>query len=289
MKKKILAVLLATGVAATTLLGGSILVSAADDGGNTAQARTLDEIKKDGKIKIGVFSDKNPFGYVDENGDVQGYDIYFGKRLAKDLLGSEDDAEFTYVEAASRVEYLQSAKVDVILANFTVTDDRAEKVDFALPYMNVALGVVSPDSNVIKSLDNWNSKDQMIVISGTTAETYLTENYPDIPLQKYDSYATAKNALENGNGVAWANDNTEVIAFALQNKGYTVGISELGNKDTIAPAVSKGNDTLLDWVNEEIKSLGDEQFFHKDYEETLVDTYGKDYEEELVVEGGAVQ
>ena len=128
MKKKILAVLLATGVAATTLLGGSILVSAADDGGNTAQARTLDEIKKDGKIKIGVFSDKNPFGYVDENGDVQGYDIYFGKRLAKDLLGSEDDAEFTYVEAASRVEYLQSAKVDVILANFTVTDDRAEKV-----------------------------------------------------------------------------------------------------------------------------------------------------------------
>lgn len=129
----------------------------------------------------------------------------------------------------------------------------------------------------------------MIVISGTTAETYLTENYPDIPLQKYDSYATAKNALENGNGVAWANDNTEVIAFALQNKGYTVGISELGNKDTIAPAVSKGNDTLLDWVNEEIKSLGDEQFFHKDYEETLVDTYGKDYEEELVVEGGAVQ
>ena len=169
------------------------------------------------------------------------------------------------------------------------TDERAEEVDFALPYINVALGVVSPDSNVIKSLDNWNSKDQMIVISGTTAETYLTENYPDIPLQKYDSYATAKNALENGNGVAWANDNTEVIAFALQNKGYTVGISELGNKDTIAPAVSKGNDTLLDWVNEEIKSLGDEQFFHKDYEETLVDTYGKDYEEELVVEGGAVK
>ena len=256
MKKKILAVLLATGVAATTLLGGSILVSAADDGGNTAQARTLDEIKKDGKIKIGVFSDKNPFGYVDENGDVQGYDIYFGKRLAKDLLGSEDDAEFTYVEAASRVEYLQSAKVDVILANFTVTDDRAEKVDFALPYMNVALGVVSPDSNVIKSLDNWNSKDQMIVISGTTAETYLTQNYPDIPLQKYDSYATAKSAMENG-GVAWANDNTEVIAFASQNHGYTVGIPSLGSQDTIAPAVSKGNETLLNAINDEIKALAE--------------------------------
>ena len=86
--------------------------------------------------------------------------------------------------------------------------------------------------------------------------------------------------------MAWANDNTEVIAFALQNKGYEVGIAELGNQDTIAPAVSKGNKTLLDWINEEIKSLGAENFFHKDYEETLVDTYGKDYEDSLVVEGG---
>ena len=157
---------------------------------------------------------------------------------------------------------------------------------FALPYMNVALGVISPDSNVITTLDNWNADDQMIVISGTTAETYLTKEYPDIPLQKYDSYATAKNALENGNGVAWANDNTEVIAFAKQNTGYTVGIPSLGSQDTIAPAVSQGNTTVLDWLNEEIKALGEENFFHKDYEETLVDTYGLDYEDELVVEGG---
>ena len=141
---------------------------------------------------------------------------------------------YVSTEAANRIEYLQTGKVDVILANFTVTPERAEEVDFALPYMNVALGVVSPDSNVITSLDSWNADDQMIVISGTTAETYLTQNYPDIPLQKYDSYATAKSAMENG-GVAWANDNTEVIAFASQNPGYTVGIPSLGSQDTIAP------------------------------------------------------
>ena len=289
MKKKILAVLLATGVAATTLLGGSILVSAADDGGNTAQARTLDEIKKDGKIKIGVFSDKNPFGYVDENGDVQGYDIYFGKRLAKDLLGSEDDAEFTYVEAASRVEYLQSAKVDVILANFTVTDDRAEKVDFALPYMNVSLGVVSRDDNVIESLDNWNEDDSIIVISGTTAETYFTDNYPDIELVKFDEYQEAYDALLDGRGDAFSTDNTEVLAWAQQNEGFSVGIESLGDIDTIAPAVQKGNTDLLNAINDEIKSLADEQFFHKDFEETLKPVYGDNINpDDLVVEGGVV-
>ena len=80
----------------------------------------------------------------------------------------------------------------------------------------------------------------------------------------------------------------EVIAFALQNEGYTVGIPELGSKDTIAPAVSKGNQTLLDWINQEIQSLADEQFFHADYDATLAETYGEEYKDELVVEGGVI-
>ena len=245
--------------------------------------RSLDEIKADGTINIGVFSDKNPFGYVDENGEYQGYDVYFAERIGQDL-----GVKINYVstEAANRVEYLETGKVDIILANFTVTPERAEKVDFALPYMNVALGVVSPDSRVITDLSELSADDPVIVISGTTAETYLIANNPEVKLQKYDTYANAKNALENGNGVAWANDNTEVIAFALQNAGYTVGIPSLGSQDTIAPAVSKGNDTLLQWLNDEIVSLADEQFFHKDYEATLAGTYGLDYEDSLVVEGG---
>ena len=247
--------------------------------------RTLDEIKASGIINIGVFSDKNPFGYVDENGEYQGYDVYFARRIGEDLGVT---VNFVSTEAANRVEYLETGKVDIVLANFTVTPERAEKVDFALPYMNVALGVVSPDSRIIKDLSEITADDQVIVISGTTAEDYLIKNNPEITLQKYDTYANAKNALENGNAVAWANDNTEVIAFALQNEGYTVGIPSLGSQDTIAPAVSKGNESLLNWINDEIKALAAENFFHKDYEETLVDTYGLDYEDSLVLEGGGL-
>ena len=245
--------------------------------------RTLDEIKASGTINIGVFSDKNPFGYVDENGEYQGYDVYFARRIGEDLGVT---VNYVSTEAANRVEYLETGKVDIILANFTVTPERAEKVDFALPYMNVALGVVSPDSRIIKDLSELTADDQVIVISGTTAEDYLIKNNPEITLQKYDTYANAKNALENGNAVAWANDNTEVIAYALQNEGYTVGIPSLGSQDTIAPAVTKGNESLLNWINDEIKALAAENFFHKDYEETLVDTYGLDYEDSLVLEGG---
>ena len=248
-----------------------------------AAVKHVDEIKEDGTINIGVFSDKNPFGYVDENGKYQGYDVYFAERLAKDM-----GVKINYVstEAANRIEYLKTGKVDIILANFTVTDERKEEVDFALPYMNVSLGVASRNDNIIKSLDSLGKDDAVIVISGTTAENYMINNYPDVKLQKFDSYATAKEAFENGTGVAWANDNTEVIAFALQNKGYTVGIPNLGSNDTIAPAVTKGNKTLLEWINKDIKKLREEKFFHKAYDKTLAGTYGDEYKESIVAESG---
>lgn len=258
----------------------------ADTAAAGGTARTLDEIKKSDKIVIGVFSDKKPFGYVDENGDYQGYDVYFGNRIAQDL---GVDVEYVSVEAASRVEYLVTAKVDIILANFTVTPDRAEKVDFALPYMKVALGVVSPDGAVITSPDQLNGKT-LIVSKGTTAETYFTENYPDVKLLKFDQYSEAYSALLDGRGDAFSTDNTEVLAWALENTGYTVGIESLGNLDTIAPAVQKGNTELLNWLNEEIKTLGKENFFHKDYDETLAPVYGDAADpDSLVVEGGVVE
>ncbi len=295
MKKKILGVLLAVGIIAGVITGcgnSNTTQNGAENASQasaTAKARTLDEIKKSGKIKIGVFSDKNPFGYVDENGKVQGYDVYFAKRIAKDLLGSEDAVDFVYVEAASRVEYLKSAKVDITLANFTVTDERKEQVDFALPYMKVALGIVSPQKAEITDVNQLKGK-KLIVVKGTTAETYFSKNYPDVTLVKFDEYQEAYDALLDGRGDAFSTDNTEVLAWAKQNKGFVVGVESLGDIDTIAPAVQKGNTELLNWLNDEIKTLAKEKFFHKDFDETLKSVYGDSIDpENLVVEGGVVE
>lgn len=277
--------LFVVGLAACSNSDADSTASSASSSGNTAKARTLDEIKKSGTIRIGVFSDKKPFGYVDDKGAYQGYDVYFANRLAKDL---GVDVEYVAVDPASRVEYLTSAKVDVILANFTVTDERAKQVDFALPYMKVALGVVSPSQNLISLVDDLKGKT-LIVGKGTTAETYFEEHYPDVKLLKYDQYSEAYQALLDGRGDALSTDNTEVFAWALENKGYQVGITSLGDIDTIAPAVQKGNTELLNWLNDEIESLGNEQFFHKDYQKTLEPVYGQTINlDDLVVEGGVV-
>ena len=280
------AALTGCGAAKETTAQGDAATQEAATESSDQVFRTFEEIQQDGTINIGVFSDKNPFGYVDETGAYQGYDVYFAERIAKDL-GVE--VEYVSTEPASRVEYLETGKVDIILANFTVTEERAEKVDFALPYMKVALGVVSPDDKLITDPDDLNGK-KLIVAKGTTAETYFEENYPDVELVKFDQYTEAYNALLDGRGDALSTDNTEVLAWALQNDGYSVGIPSLGNTDTIAPAVSKGNDTLKDWINKEIESLADEEFFHKDYKETLEPVYGKEVDiDSLVVEGGKVE
>ena len=251
-----------------------------------AKARNLDEIKESGKLVIGVFSDKKPFGYVDEYGEYQGYDVYFARRLAEDL-GVE--LELVSVDAPNRVEYLTSAKVDIILANFTVTPERAEVVDFALPYMKVALGVVSPDAVLITSIEELRGK-KLIVSKGTTAETWFTANEPDVELLKFDTYTETFNALLDGRGDALSTDNTEVLAWAIENPGFTVGIESLGSLDTIAPAVQKGNDTVLTYINDEIRTLAAEQFFHADYEATLKDVYGDAVDpDNLVVEGGVIE
>ena len=258
--------------------------SASSNNSNVASG-SLEEIKQRGVVKIGVFSDKPPFGYVDAKGENQGFDVYIGKRIAKDLLGDENKVEFVLVEAASRVEFLQSNKVDIILANFTVTPERKEAVDFANPYMKVALGVVSKDG-AITSIDQLKG-ETVVVNKGTTADAYLTKNYPDINLLKFDQNTETFEALKDGRGVALAHDNTLLFAWARENEGYKVGVSSLGDQDTIAPAVKKGNTELLNWINDDLKKLGKENFMKEAYDATLLPAYGDSIKaEDVIIEGG---
>lgn len=289
--KKIFALILSTLFLVGVLAGCGSTATKTDtkQDAKTASKSSIQEIKDRGKIKIGVFSDKPPFGFVDANGKNQGFDVYIAKRFAKDLLGDESKVEFVLVEAASRVEFLQSNKVDIILANFTVTDERKQKVDFANPYMKVALGVVSPSGSPITSVDQLKGK-KLIVNKGTTAETYFTKNHPDIELLKFDQNTEAFEALKDKRGAALAHDNTLLFAWAKENAGFTVGVPTLGSLDTIAPAVKKGNKELQDWINTELETLGKENFIHKAYNETLKPAYSDTINpEDIVVEGGKLK
>lgn len=258
------------GGSATNASGAS---NAAPAAASNAGGDSLARIKAAGVIRIGVFGDKPPFGYLDANGKNQGFDVEIARNMAQDLLGSPDKIEFVLTEAANRVEYIKSGKVDVLLANFTQTPERAEVVDFAAPYMQVALGVVSPKNAPITSIDQLKGKT-LLVNKGTTADAYFTKNHSDITLQKYDQNTETFDALKDGRGVALAHDNALLWAWAKENPNFDVAIGKLGEPENIAPAVQKGDQALLAWVNSEIAAMKQDGRLVAAYEKTLRPVYG---------------
>ncbi len=241
----------------------------------------LEVIKQRGVLKVGVFSDKPPFGSVDSKGQYQGYDVIIAKRMALDLLGDENKIEFIPVEASARVEFLKANKVDIIMANFTRTKEREKVVDFAKPYMKVALGVISKDG-VIKNIEELKDKE-LIVNKGTTADFYFTKNYPNIKLLKFEQNTETFLALLNNKATALAHDNTLLLAWAKQHPEFKLGITSLGDKDVIAPAIKKGNPKLLEWLNNEIDSLISSDFLKEAYKETLEPVYGDGIKPEEII------
>ena len=254
-----------------------------------AAASYIDEIKARDKLIVGVFTDKPPFGFVNEAGRYVGFDTDIGRQFAKDLLGDENKVEFVAVEPASRIPFLQSDKVDLILANMTVTPERKEAVDFTNPNLKVAVQALVPNDSAVKSLDDLATRT-IIVTTGTTADIWLTKNHPDWKLLKFEKNSESLQALSAGRGDAYAQDNLVLFSWAKQNPGYRVLEEKLGDEAPIAPAVKKGNIELRDWVNAELAKLGEEKFLLKLYDQYVRKELSDDTKpESVIVEGGKWQ
>ena len=249
----------------------------------------LETIKARDKLIVGVFTDKPPFGYVDESGRYVGFDTDIGRELAKSLLGDENKVEFVAVEPASRIPFLQSDKVDLILANMTVTPERKEAVDFTNPNLRVAVQALVPEGSEVKKLDDLAAKTT-IVTTGTTADIWLTKNHPDWKLLKFEKNSESLQALANGRGDAYAQDNLILFSWSKQNPGYRVLDEKLGEEAPIAPAVKKGNIELRDWVNSELARLGEQKYLLKLYDQYVRKELSDDTKpESVIVEGGKWQ
>lgn len=241
-------------------------------GGTKNVGPTVEDIKAAGKIRVAVFGDLPPYGYVKNDGTRAGLDIRIGEQLASDL---GVNPEWVQVNADSRVDALKSDKVDLVLANFTVTEERKKVVDFANPYMKVSIGVASPADALITDPAQLAGKE-LAVTKGTTAEAYFIKNHPEIKLVKFDSKTQQFQAFKDRRVAALADDNSYLFAWTKSNPGFSVGIKEIGEQSFIAPAVKKGDGNLLDWVNAQITKLVSDGFLDKAYNEELKPFFSDD-------------
>ncbi len=243
------------------------------------QARTLEEIKESGVVKIGVLSGKNS--------DFYALDRLLAERIAKDL-----DVELERIELVQneRIDALKSGKIDIAVANFTVTASRKKMVSFAAPYLKTYLGVLAKESASIES--EWDFHFRSVaVVSGTIGENYMQKYHNHHTLVKlYETTAEAVSALVRGEADAFVTDNIIVIYEAKKHAGYAAKLVTMGDAEFVAPAVAKDNKELLKWLNNEIKALGKERFFHKIYERTLERILGGAIDvEDVLVEGDVIR
>lgn len=269
MKKIFKAIILSLGA---LLLALAPLATLARPAQAAANPSSVAAIKKRGTLRVAVFGDLKPYGWVNQDGKRVGYDVYLARRLAKDL-GVK--VKFIQVNANNRVDTLNANKADMVLANFTVTPERRQVVSFAKPYMKVSVGVVSKKAKPVTKVSQLKGQ-KLIVTKGTTAEQYFTQKQKQVQLLKFDSKTQQFNALKNGRATALADDNSYLYAWVKQHPKYTVGIKQLGASSYIAPGIKKGNTSLLKWTNQEITKLNKEGFFAKDYNQELKPYFGSE-------------
>ena len=225
----------------------------ASNGGATTSkvtARSLDEIKKSGVLKVAVFSDKAPFGYIDKDGKNAGYDIVFAERLAKDL-GVK--VKYTSVDPAARVDVLTSNKVDITLANFTVTDERKAVMDFSDSYATGIQSIIVPNDSDIASPDDLAGK-KIGTQRGTTGYIYCSDDFGEDSVVAYDSGLTAVQALNNGQVDAVVIDNAPATEYVAANPGLKVLDTSYAEED-YAIGMAKDNTALQEALNKALAEL----------------------------------
>lgn len=203
---------------------------------------TLDKIQQRGKLVVGVKFDTKPFGYLDERGQLVGFDIDLAKYIAKSILGDEDKVEFKQVTPSNRILALNSDKVDMVIATMTITPQRRAIVDFSQPYYVIGQGLLVPKDSKVTSMSDLNGK-RVIVVFGSTAEKRLRLIAPEANVIGFRTYTSGYNALKQGRADAMTSDDTILMGFAIADPSLKL-LPKRYSKEPYAVAFKKGAESL---------------------------------------------
>lgn len=264
MKKKIIALLLSlTMVFAMTACGSSD----SKDSGDSAKATGVAGIKKRGKLKVGVKADVPKFSLQNtKTSEYEGFEDDLAYEIAGEVFGvTADEAkdkklvDFQAVTAKTRGPLLENGEVDLVIATFTITDERKETYNFSTPYFTDAVGLLVNKKSGIKSIEDLDGKIIGVAQSSTTKqgfEAYVKEKGLDVKpeFQEFDGYPTLANALATNqidcfsvdgailNG--YLNDSNELLDDRFAEQEY--GVASAKDNKELATLVDKKVNTMLD-------------------------------------------
>lgn len=235
--------------------------------GSTEQGGSiLDTIKQRDKIVFGVKNDTKLFGLKDPaTGEVSGFDIDIAKRIAKEILGDENKAEFVEVTSKTRIPLLNKGDIDAIVATMTITEERKKEVDFSNVYFEAGQSLLVKKGSPIQSNKDLTKDTTVLAVKGSTSTINIRKAAPDAPVLEFENYAEAFTALKAGQGVALTTDNAILLGMASEDNSFEL----VGGTFTDEPygiAVKKGNTELVDAINgvlDTLKSNGEYDAIYK--------------------------
>ena len=232
---------------------GALLTALLVVASTAAHADRLDDIKRAGVLRVAAFDSNPPFGFVDQkDNQIVGLDVDYARAVAKSL-GVKLEIQPT--NPANRIAFLKSGKVDLVFANFTITDDRKKEVDFSTPYFASGTQFIAK-KGVLKSAQQINDL-RIGADKGTTNEQQVRAKFPNATIVAYDDTPFAFAALRTGNVQAITQDGPKLVALlarAPDKANYEISPFTISN-DYEGVGVPKGETRLLDAVNSTLTHL----------------------------------
>jgi len=175
---------------------------------------------KDGKLVVGIKFTQPGLGVKNPDGTFSGFDVEVAKYVAKELGVDAANIQFVEANSAQREDLIAKGQVDYIVATYSITDARKEKVNFAGPYFIAHQDLlVKSDNTDITGPETMSGKILCSVTGSTSAQKIKDTYAADVALQEYPTYADCVDALLNGTIDAVTTDDVILAGFAAQHPG----------------------------------------------------------------------
>jgi ABC-type amino acid transport substrate-binding protein len=233
---------------------------------------TLETVKKRGKLVAGVKTDFPPFGYVDASGKNLGFDVDVAHLFAKALFNDDNQVELVAVTSGNRIPFLQSGKIDIIIATVTITDERRQVVEFSEPYFLSGSLLLVPKASAVKGLDDLAGKT-VAVVQGAIQDKDVEQLQPKANRIKFGKVSEAVLALKGGRADAYAHDDILVLTLVKEN----ADLKAVGKPFMPRPygiAVRKGEAEFIKWVNAELAKMKKDGAYDRLWKKYFADVEG---------------
>jgi ABC-type amino acid transport substrate-binding protein len=222
----------------------------------------VDTLRPKGRIIAGVAFDIPGMGYKNpRTGMIQGFEADLARAIAEKIFNARDRIDFFPVTDEQRIPALQSGQVDMVLSQMTITPDRAEQVDFSIPYFVTREGILVPKGGSIKGLDDLKGK-RIAVTAGSISLRRMRASLPSLPGATLVITPLSFGNLEavaNGEADAASNDliNLTMMLRASDHpeRYEIIDIGDRFDEKPFGVAVKKGRQSLVDLLNQAITSL----------------------------------